>query len=381
MRIAWLCKRRYMSKDVVADRYGRLYELPRRLAERGHDVLGICLDYHGSSHEVLEHEVAGGRLRWRTRALGRAILPGLLAHCRDALGELRAFDPDVVIGSSDSYHVVLGSTLARRLSAPYAVDLYDNFESFGLTRVPGLRGAFRRAVRGAQAVSCVSAPLRDHVRSQYRAQGEAILLESTITPGAFQPMDRTACLQRFGLAPDLMYVGYAGALDASRGIADLYGAFEMLASERSDVRLLLAGPIGSPPVPSSTKVSYLGMLGHADVPAFFGALDVGVLCMVDSAFGRFSFPQKAYEMLSMRIPLVVARVGAMRALLEGWPACTYGAGDAVDLHAKLAAQLRQPVVPRVDIPDWAHQAERLEALLRRAVDQSGARARSSSRRA
>lgn len=36
MRILCLFKRRYMRKDVIVDRYARLYELPRQLALRGH---------------------------------------------------------------------------------------------------------------------------------------------------------------------------------------------------------------------------------------------------------------------------------------------------------------------------------------------------------
>ena len=45
MRIAFLCKRRYMSKDVILDRYARLYEIPRQLALLGHEVLGLCMSY------------------------------------------------------------------------------------------------------------------------------------------------------------------------------------------------------------------------------------------------------------------------------------------------------------------------------------------------
>lgn len=41
MRIAYLCKRQYMSHDVIVDRYARLYEQPRQLALRGHEVLGL----------------------------------------------------------------------------------------------------------------------------------------------------------------------------------------------------------------------------------------------------------------------------------------------------------------------------------------------------
>jgi hypothetical protein len=39
MRVVFLCKRRYMAKDVIVDRYARLNEIPRQLANLGHQVL------------------------------------------------------------------------------------------------------------------------------------------------------------------------------------------------------------------------------------------------------------------------------------------------------------------------------------------------------
>jgi hypothetical protein len=36
MRMAFLCKRHYMGKDVIADRYARLYEIPYQLVKLGH---------------------------------------------------------------------------------------------------------------------------------------------------------------------------------------------------------------------------------------------------------------------------------------------------------------------------------------------------------
>ena len=44
MRIAFLCKRHYTGKDVITDRFGRLYEIPHQLALLGHEVKAWCLD-------------------------------------------------------------------------------------------------------------------------------------------------------------------------------------------------------------------------------------------------------------------------------------------------------------------------------------------------
>jgi len=114
MKIAFLCKRRYMDKDVVADRYGRLYEIPYQLSRLGHTVEAFCLDYQKGGAEQVLHQASPGSLRWHSRGLGPGILPGALRYPWHLLRTLRGFAPDMVVGASDIPHVVLGHWLARR---------------------------------------------------------------------------------------------------------------------------------------------------------------------------------------------------------------------------------------------------------------------------
>lgn len=363
MRVAFLCKRHYMGKDVVLDRYARLYELPRQLARCGHDVLAICLDYHSASAGEWRHEAAPGTLKWRSHDAGRLVLPGLWRHARGVLSSLREFRPGVVVSSSDVYHVVLGHLVAGRLGVPHVVDLYDNYASFGMGRIPLLATAYRYAVAHAAAVSCVSAPLERMIREQYGVRARTLVLESTINEGAFFPADQHAARRALGLPASARIIGYAGALDESRGIECLYRAFDRVAVALPDVRLALAGPVGRPSLPKSERIHYLGLLSHEQVARFYPALDIGVICVKDSVFGRYSFPQKAYEMLASGIPLVVARVGAMQELFARYPGCTYPAGSVDALEQALLHQLRMPVVPDIPVPTWEQQGRRLSALL------------------
>jgi teichuronic acid biosynthesis glycosyltransferase TuaC len=363
MRIAFLCKRRYMGHDVVLDRYGRLYELPRCLAARGHDVLGLCLEYAGRAPGAWSHAAPPGQLAWRSHPAGRLLLPGIAAHARASLRALAAFRPDVVVSASDVWHVILGDRIARRLAVPHVADLYDNYASFGAARVPGLRAAYGGALSAAAAVSCVSAPLAALVRERHVPRGEVLVIESTIAAGRFAPRERAACRRALGLPAAAPLIGYAGALDHSRGIEHLYAAFAEVHAALPDARLVLAGPVGAPALPRMPGIDYLGALPHAAVADLYGAIDVGVICVRDTPFGRYSFPQKAYEMLAMRIPLVVARVGAMATLFAQHAACTYEADSSASLAAALLAQLRAPCIPALPVPTWEDQAARLEALL------------------
>jgi len=103
------------------------------------------------------------------------------------------------------------------------------------------------------------------------------------------------------------------------------------------------------------------MLPHAQTAVLFGALDVGVVYLRDTPYGRYSFPQKAYEMAACGVPVAVARVGAMATLFADWPQALYEPDDAVSLADCLARQLARPQIPELEIPDWAELAGRMEA--------------------
>ena len=366
MRILCLFKRRYMRKDVIVDRYARLYELPRQLALRGHDLRVICLNYRGQAASFAAQDDAGaGRLQWQSCDLGVTVVPGLLRYRHTVRRALAEFRPDLILGGSDSLHVAMTRHFARGAGLPYALDLFDNYESFGLTRLPGLTGAYRRALAAAAAVTCVSEPLREMIATRHTPPARVSTLESTINHDLFHPRDRTASRARLGLPAGALLIGTAGALDASRGIGCLYRAYERLRGERDDVHLVLAGSRqGAEALPAAAGVIHLGELPHERIPDLFSALDVAVICMRDTAFGRYAFPQKAYEIIACRTPLVAARVGALRSLLAGVPNSLYTVDDADSLYRCLSAQLTAPRPTTINPPDWAAQAAHLEAVLR-----------------
>lgn len=369
MRIAFLCKRRYMGKDVILDRYARLYEIPFQLARLGHDVRGFCLSYQGHDEGEWEHEAAPGRLNWESRSMGRFVLPTLATYPRHLLQRLRTWSPDVLIGASDIPHVALGGWLAKRLGVQYAADLYDNFEGFGQARIPGMVSTLRHAVRGAVLVTTTSEPLKDLVVDTYRARGEVLAMPSTVDKSVFHPRDRVACRRALGLPENARLVGTAGGLHRDKGVDALYAAWPVIASRHPDAHLVLAGPFeaGFPP-PSGPRVHYLGQLPHARTAELFNALDVGVIYLRDTPFGRYCFPQKAYEMLACGLPIASARIGVMPQLLASAPAGIYAADDSDDLARAVLELLDHPVVATVPIDDWTHIVGMMERRLRKIAD-------------
>ncbi len=375
MRIAFLCKRRYMGKDVILDRYARLYEIPYQLARMGHEVRGYCFDYHAPTEGAWQHEAAPGTLAWESRAMDGLKAPALLGYPLRLRERLKAFRPDVLVAASDIPHVALGHWLSRQLQVPCVVDLYDNFEGFGQARIPGFVAALRAAARHAALVTTTSEPLRQKVLTEYEARGMVVSMPSSVDLTVFMPGDQQAARQRLGLPLNARLVGTAGGLYRDKGVAPIYAAWPRLAERHADVHLVLAGPFRPELAPpQGERVHYLGQLAHDAVADLFRALDVGIISILDTEFGRYCFPQKAYEMLACGLPVAVARVGEMASMFAPLPQVMFEAGDADSLAAAVDHQLTYRQRPEVPLRDWQTLMSELAPLL----TQLGQRAQPSS---
>ena len=359
MRLLVLSKRQYTGKDLLDDRYGRLYEIPLTLAGRGHEVLGVALSYRTRA-EGWQQRQDCPRLRWYSI---NATPQGLLRYPSRLAKIVRSFQPDLIWACSDAPHALIGWALKGRLHRPLVIDLYDNFESFGVTRLPGLKSLLRAACRGADGLTLVSHTLDDYVAANYGVTAPRMVIGNAVPENLFLPLDRYAARERLGLPARARLVGTAGAICADRGIADLFTAFERLARNDHDLWLVHAGPHETTPAQyRHPRIIDLGILPHEAVPHLFSALDVAVVCNLDSPFGRYCFPQKLYEIIACGTPLVAAAVGDVARLLQTNLQCLYPPGDDLALAERIAHQLDRPTPVAVAAPTWAQQAERLEAF-------------------
>jgi glycosyltransferase involved in cell wall biosynthesis len=367
-RVLALSKRQYMGRDLIDDRYGRFRELPLALARLGMQVEGICLSYRPRAEARLRDCDGAACVEWTALGVRRLLSLGTAGYWREVDRVRERLAPGVVWAGSDVPHLELGRRVARRLGSAFACDLYDNFESYPIARVPGMGKLLRRAIAAADAVACISAPLAERVRTRYHYSGLLEVVENAVPAGTFQPMQRAQCRARFGLPAEARLVGTAGALTPTRGTGLLLEAFAGLAEERDDLHLVLAGPLDRAlRLPSHPRLHYLGSLPPRQVPQLLCALDLSVICNRDSAFGRFCFPQKLYESLACAIPVVAASVGAVAQLLGDWPRNLYRPDDLESLRAALRTQLDSPSLPALSIPTWDSQARRLAGLLEGAL--------------
>lgn len=364
MHVLVLTKRQYMSKDLLDDGYGRFAEIPLGLAERSHEVDGLCLSYRKRAKDRAVMSRGGASVTWTSVDLSAIAPAGFSRYYLAAARRVAERRPDVIWACSDAFHVILGAALSRRTGVPCVADLYDNFEAYAGTRIPGVAALYRRALRHVSGITCISDPLRERLQDVHHVEAPVAVLPNAANDTLFRPHDRAACRGALDLPPDVPIVGTAGAISPSRGIATLFDAFERLVALRPSAHLLLAGPRDAgTALPAHPNVRYLGAVAHDRVPLIYGAMDAAVICNEPSPFGDYCFPQKYYEILACGTPVVVARVGALAAL-PGKPVnAFYDAGDPRSLAESLARCLDDPGELDVPVATWRDRARELEAVL------------------
>lgn len=347
MRILWLSKRVASRHDFILERFGRLWELPAGLSALGHTVVGIAADYHRCEKEPTNREFSPS-LRWLSRRVQPLNPYSWMQHHRACWQLAEDLQPQLIFAGSDAFHLQLGYQIAKVMKCSLWLDFYDNYESFGGSRLPGQKAGMRRAAALAQGISCVSEPLKHFIAQKYRLERSPILLENGASSIFFEPPSKLKSREALDLPRNALLIGTAGALDESRGLSTLVAAFQQLKYRIADrpVHLVLAGR-GDLNPHGRDGIIFLDELPHAKMPAFWSALDVGVIAVRDDAFGRYCFPLKLAEAAAVRTPLVCARVGALKELFGENNYLTYEPESIRSLEVALLGQIRTP-----EKPDW-----------------------------
>lgn len=316
MKIVFVCKRHYTGKDVIRHRFGRLYEFPTQLARLGHQVTVLCLDYRNDDrHDDFIEQFGSGSVRWVIATVHKVLGFEIGVIYRS----IKAVQPDVVVGSSDIPSLWLARRLSRLLGVAYAVDLYDNYESFGQARIPGFRHVLKASIRDAGTIIVVSSALREK-SPRLRAAWRCCCNDQWHLAIQLFPGDRATARAALGLPLNSRLIGTAGNLSRMKGLDTVYNAWTRLEGFTENIYLVIAGRVDPEfPVPSGARVIYLGELLEAQVSHLFRALDVGIIPAHDSEFGRYCFPQKLFEMVACGLPVVAAKVGAITQALRASP--------------------------------------------------------------
>ena len=337
MKILVITKRQYTGKDLLDDQYGRLFEIPAELANLGHEVTGIALSY-ARKEEGLYQWSNRPNLTWHSL---NALPFGLITYTRHVDRITRNWKPDVIWASSDMLNVILANQWARKNQVPVVVDLYDNYESFGLSKFPFLGHQFKKTCREAQGLTAVSNALLRKVERDYGRHSGCQLIPNSARTDLFYKRSKSDSRAKLGLPEEATIIGTAGAISRHRGIEDLFKAFEYLASHDPNIWMAIAGPKDN----FSKRYTHprlidLGILDLEQVPDLLSSLDAGVICNKASDFGEFCSPLKLMEFLSAEIPFVAANTGDIAEHLNQDERYLYKPGDWRELAKKTNHNLK-----------------------------------------
>lgn len=353
-----------MSKDVILDQYARLYEIPNQLALLGHHIECYCLSYQDHKSGMWDESDHSKHLIWHSKSYKGLNKLKIWSYPFSLLRKLKKQNPDIIIAASDIPHIVLGRWCSKKLNKPFMADLYDNFEGFGQAKFPLMKNLLRTSVQSAQLVTTTSQPLAEFVRDKYQAKGKVISMPSTVDRHTFCPSDKIEARKKLGLPLNKKLIGTAGGLYRDKGIVVIYEAWKKLKDQIPNTVLILAGPYEKKlPIPCDERIIYLGSLPHQEVAALFQALDLGIISILDTAFGRYCFPQKAYEMLACNLPVVVSNIGEMEYLFQNEKNTLFKAEDSTDLADTILNKLNTLECSQQKIEDWSEIVMKMNKYL------------------
>jgi glycosyltransferase involved in cell wall biosynthesis len=346
--------------------------IPGALTGVGRYVTHLIPELH-AYHEVDVRLVArrGDTERWRLGpvVVGRAPRPRPLRLAWEQYGLPRLLDQLGV----DVHHAP-HYTMPERARAPVVVTIhdmtfFDHPQWHERAKVRVFRRAIAVAARRAAAVVCVSETTAARFRARFADAPPVFVAPHGVDLDRFTAIasDRDATsLAALGVRPP--YVAFLGTLEPRKDVGTLIRAFDVVAAQHDDLRLVIAGATGwgDPGIDGAIaaarhadRVQRLGYVALDDVPALLRNAAAVVYPSVDEGFGM-----PVLEALACGAPVVTSAGTAMEevaadvALLA--PAGDVGAfADAIGTVVGGGAavdDLRRRGINRAAAYTWAHSA-------------------------
>ncbi|WP_049572767.1 glycosyltransferase family 4 protein [Nonomuraea sp. SBT364] len=171
--------------------------------------------------------------------------------------------------------------------------------------------------------------------------GDTVLIPNGVTVGRYteaEPLD--------GWGPDGSTIGFLGRMDEERkGLPILLEAFKLLAAERPDLKLLIAGPgdakdvYDKVPKAFRDRVTVLGMVSEANKIRAYHSVDV--FCAPNTRGESFGIVLA--EAMASGATVLASDIPAFRRVLgEGQAGALFANGDPASLAREAAALLDAP---------------------------------------
>ncbi|MGO9240438.1 MAG: glycosyltransferase [Bryobacteraceae bacterium] len=260
------------------------------------------------------HYIEYGTLPWIGRAFNgtwseKALEPAL-----------RAWGPDVIL----AYWLYPTAWAALRIGRRLGVPVVVGSRGSDLHRIPDplVRRMTRATLRSADAVITVTEDLRRAAIRLGANPAKTRSIPNGCDANVFHPIEQTAARRALGLAEDGTLLLQVGHLIPSKGVFDLWSAFEMIAASRPELRLAMVGE--GPAEAGLRERAKRSGLAHrlvlpgarpaGEIPLWINAADL--VCLASHGEGC---PNVVIEALACGRAVVGTEVGGIPELVE--PGC------------------------------------------------------------
>ncbi len=351
-----MSKRSPLSRDLWERPYGRFFNLAKGLAEAGHEVHLVLLNYK----RQIEFTQQRDGIIWHSVNL----LPNPLAYYSFVKTLAEEAHTDWLLGFSDTYFGICAVSVAGSVGARSLIDAYDNYESY-IPWLKPLHWLWRRALKRASALTAAGPGLLDKISVDRPRDADNAQVIAMAADPMFCAGNKHAAREHLRLPKDKVLIGYCGSIFSSRGISVLFEAFHSLAARNPAVDFVLTGRKNLElNVPENTH--WLGYLEDKSMVDVFRSLDVLVAVNEDSSFGNYSYPVKIYEALASGTPVLASATASTKYVLEDYPEALFAAGSSEALQQQLEAFITRPYSVQSKGSGWDEQVRCLESLLTKA---------------
>ena len=353
MKIVCLAKRRPLGRDLFQQAYGRFYHFARGLAERGHEVHLLLLNYQ--REEEFQEQREG--INWQSINLA----PDPTRYYRRARDLGAGIGAHWIIGFSDTWFGICAETVARRIGARSLIDAYDNYESYMPWCKP-LHWRWRQALRRCDHVTAAGPSLLSQMcleRKDRAAPGS--VLPMAAAPG-FVPRSKPGARAQLLLQAATTTVIYTGSMFKNRGIKILLEACKLVGKQRSDVQFLFSGRQDQAyTLPPNCR--HLGYVDDNALKDLYAAADLLVAINTLSAFGEHSYPVKLCEAMAMGLPVLATDTAASRYILREQPTALVPPENPTALAELILDRVRNPMNPPDCKAGWLSQVSQLAGII------------------
>lgn len=359
MKLGVIMKRFYTNRDLIGDRYGRMFHLPRELVERGWRVEVFCPDFLKGESFSLEVE-----------GVGFHSIPARFAGNWMSETPWINFDANIWLASGQFFAGRQARAIARLQSVPWTFDCYDYYPAF-FPRItqPWVKWWGRRLIASCDGVIGASEALVSWAKADC---SNTICIGNGVDRSVFRPSEKSAVRKKYGLEGAAPVIGYFGSLDADRGLYEAIAAIESLREAGSPVRLVCAGRCSDHSVLDRVQAKWLGMLKQEDLAEILSACDCALAPYSKGSQVEYSSSCRISEYLACGTPVIATRTGDYRRFFSDDYRGLAKPGDAQALVDAIRSQIDDPeVVPLRKEREWQSLGGKLDRFLKDTIDQRG----------